>query len=138
MLAERWAEVGRWFRDNAEARATMASIVVGAMPYYSDLECIDLLGLTDATVAREGKIYSEGAVGHQRYHTDYVLSRRPTYIVLNQSGLYDEVNTEIGLRHAYALWDILQDPRTRDSYDFRTVTMSNGKIILFLELTDQG
>ena len=70
MMAERWSEVGRWFHDNAAPHATMASIVVGAIPFYSDLDCIDLLGLTDATVSREGAIYPEGAVGHQRYDTD--------------------------------------------------------------------
>ena len=138
MMAERWSEVGRWFHDYAEPHATMASLVVGAIPYYSGLDCIDLLGLTDATVAREGPVYREGAVGHQRYHTDYVLSRRPTYIVFNQSGLYDEPSSEIGLQHAYALWDILQDPRTTDSYDLRTVRMNNGKVVQFLELIDQG
>lgn len=137
-MAERWSEVGRWFHDNAAPDATMASIVVGAIPYYSGLDCIDLLGLTDATVSREGAVYAEGAVGHQRYHTDYVLSRQPTYIIFNQSGLYDEPSHEIGLRHAYALWDILQDPRTSMLYDLRTVTTGDANVILFLELMDQG
>jgi len=138
MMAERWSEVGRWFHANAAPESTMASIVVGAIPYYSGLDCIDLLGLTDATVSREGAVYREGAVGHQRYHTDSVLARRPTYIVFNQSGLYDEPNPKIGLRHAFALWDILQDPRTSNLYDLRTVTMANGKVVLYLELIDQG
>jgi hypothetical protein len=138
MMAERWSEVGRWFHANVPPDSTMASIVVGAIPYYSGLVCIDLLGLTDATVSREGAVYREGAVGHQRYHTDSVLARRPTYIVFNQSGLYDEPSSTIGLRHAYALWDILQDPRTPRLYDLRTVTMANGKVVLYLELIDRG
>jgi hypothetical protein len=138
LMAKRWSEVGRWFHANAAPDSTMASIVVGAIPYYSGLVCIDLLGLTDATVSREGAVYREGAVGHQRYHTDSVLARRPTYIVFNQSGLYDEPSSKIGLRHAYALWDILQDPRTSSLYDLRTVTMTNGKVVLYLELIDQS
>jgi hypothetical protein len=138
MMAERWSEVGRWFRENAATDSTMASIVVGAIPYHSKLECIDLLGLTDATVAREGRVSPDAAVGHQRFHTDYVLSRRPTYIVFNQSGLYDHPSPEVGLKHAFALWDIIQDPRTPEIYDLRTVTMANGKVVLFLELIERG
>ena len=137
-MAERWSEVGLWFHDNTAPEATMASIVVGAIPCYSGLECIDLLGLTDTTISRDGSVYPEGAVGHQRYHTDYVLSRQPTYIVFNQSGLYDEPSSRIGLRHAYALWDIIQDPRASTLYNLRTVTMTNARVILFLELIDQG
>ncbi len=134
VMAERWSEVGIWFHDNAMPEATMASIVVGAIPYFSGLECIDLLGLTDATISRAGAVYREGAIGHQRYYTDYVLSRRPTYIIFNQSGLYDEPSSEIGLSHAFALWDILQDSRTSELYELRNMTMANGKVITFLEL----
>jgi len=133
-----WAEVGRWLRKNADNDYTIASTVVGAIPYYSKLRTIDMLGLTDREVATKGKVLPEAETGHQKYNTDYVLSRRPDYIIYNSSGQYLEPiyrdPHKITTRYAYALYNLALDERTSTLYQYEAIRMENGRIIEFLRL----
>jgi arabinofuranosyltransferase len=77
-----WADTGRFLRAHARAGDSMADAAAGAAPYYSGLPNLDLLGLNDAEVARHG-LRLGSRPGHQRLaRLDYVLSRRPTYLML--------------------------------------------------------
>jgi len=82
-----WADAGRFLREHAHPEDTMASPAAGAMPYFSELPNIDLFGLTDAEVAKHG--HPNGSrPGHQRFATlEYVLRRRPTFIMLDECAL---------------------------------------------------
>jgi arabinofuranosyltransferase len=137
-LARSWAQVGQWFRDNAPSDATMASAVVGAIPYYSGLTTYDLLGLTDSEVARHGDVYPQGRIGHQKYHTDYILARKPLYIVYHASGLYDRPlwrrSQDIDRVYSYALYDLANDERTKELYEYQAVRMDSGAYVEFLKL----
>lgn len=137
VLAERWSDVGRWLGLNVPRGSSLASIVIGAIPYYSRLKTYDLLGLADITVATKGKIAREAVVGHQKYDTDYILSVRPDYVVFNSSGIYNRPLREIGKTHAYALYDLANDPRTALLYRYRAVRMENGRFIEMLELKER-
>jgi len=85
---ETWREIGRWFRDHAAGDSSIALVPAGAVPFYSRLETIDLLGLSDRTIARR-PVANPGAApaGHERSDADYVLARRPTYILLGTYSL---------------------------------------------------
>ena len=65
----------------------MATAAAGATPYYAELPNLDLLGLADAEVAKHGHL--KGArPGHQRVATlEYVLRRRPTFLMLHECAL---------------------------------------------------
>ena len=64
-----WGRLGRALRrDLGDADVTIACTGVGAIPYYSRLKTVDLLGLNDSDVARHG----------WRAHPDY---RRPGHQV---------------------------------------------------------
>lgn len=113
-----WREMGWWLADHAQPGESMAAMGAGAIPYYSDRETIDLLGLNDRHIARldvEG--LGTGVAGHEKRDPDYVLNeRRPTYIpgiwteyfggsqALKNTGLYtrQEVVTRYGRR--IVLW----------------------------------
>ncbi len=133
-LARRWSDVGRWLQRNVPADSTIASSVVGAIPYYSGLTTYDLLGLTDRTVATEGKTHAVAVVGHQRYHTDYILEKRPDYIVVSSSGLFDRPKRPLPPKYAYAMIDLIRDPRTRELYRYRSVRLPNGRYVDLYEL----
>ncbi|HET9233846.1 MAG TPA: hypothetical protein VFP10_06885, partial [Candidatus Eisenbacteria bacterium] len=63
--------LGHWLRENVPDRSTwVASTDCGVLPYYSKLKWIDLAGLNDAYLARNG-----GEAG-------YVFDRRPELIIL--------------------------------------------------------
>jgi len=136
-LANAWVEVGSWLKVNVLPDSTLASMVVGAIPYYSGLPTYDILGLTDREVATKGKVYLDGAIGHQKYDTDYILARRPNYIVYGTSGVYTEP-VDRGLQsvdpfYYYGLRDLVNDPRTLSEYDFKVIKLDDGRYIELLQ-----
>jgi hypothetical protein len=137
-IAREWADVGVWFRDHAPPDATLALEVVGAIPYESRLRTLDMMGLTDRFVATHGRIHPEAAIGHQKYATDYILSRRPDYIVFRTAGWYDEPVARdaypISMEYDYALFDLTRDPRLKLWYAYGSARMDNGRWVEFLHL----
>jgi arabinofuranosyltransferase len=138
-LARAWADVGRWLARNAPGDATLASPVVGAIPYFSGLTTYDMLGLTDHVVATRGRRHLAAAIGHQAYDTSYILKRRPTYIVYLSSGRYRRPDfggepERIDKFWAFAYYDLATDPRTKRLYDYAAVRMDDGRYIEMLKL----
>jgi len=141
-LARSWSQVGQWFRRNVPHNARIASLAVGAIPYYAELATYDLLGLTDREVATRGQTYLGGRIGHQKYNTNYILAQRPDYIVYHTSGRFTEPRwqrgEDIDKEYSYALYDLVNDDRTGELYEYRAVKMANGKWIEFLQLKESS
>ncbi len=70
-------KVGLWLRSQPPKGALIAVNHAGAVPYYSDLPAIDMAGLSDKHIARVP------GLRHYKWDPDYVLKRKPVYIVLN-------------------------------------------------------
>jgi len=71
--------LGAWFDEDADV--TIALTAAGAVPYASGLDAIDMLGLTDAWVAKNGVNLGDRP-GHQRIATlEYLVSRQVNLIV---------------------------------------------------------
>ena len=83
MLVEgHWIPIGMWLRGYARADESIAVGMAGAIPYYSGLYTIDMLGITDPHIAHvKMDDMGEGVAGHEKHDMDYVLARRPTYII---------------------------------------------------------
>lgn len=103
-----WDEATRrmalWHSEKLRGRRPpprlVATIGVGALGYYSKLPMLDLVGITDATVARSAPARgSDGTLlpGHQRANVEYVLARRPDVIVVRRSGSPAPLPVEAGL-----------------------------------------
>ncbi len=74
--------IGKKLGEIAAPGESVAVGACGAIPYYSELETIDVLGLNDRHIARTpftGEITD--AFGHEKGDGAYVLSRRPTYMI---------------------------------------------------------
>jgi len=73
-------------RNDAKTRSllqpSMAVYYAGVAPYFcEDFDAVDLLGKSDATIARE-KPHLPGRVGHNKYDYEYSLKTfKPTYIL---------------------------------------------------------
>jgi arabinofuranosyltransferase len=81
-LARRRARV---LRRRGEPPSLVATGAIGAFGYYARVPVLDLLGLVDPEVARSRPDPGGPGVplpGHQRANPDYVLSRRPDYILV--------------------------------------------------------
>jgi len=68
----------------ADPRGSVAVAAAGALPYYSGLRGVDILGKSDRTIARMKKTYVPGRTvvpGHNKFDLDYSLKRlRPDVI----------------------------------------------------------
>jgi hypothetical protein len=82
-------QVGAWLSERLAPSDWIAVNTAGSLPYVSRLRTIDMLGLTDAQIARRPiYIISEGWAGHRRGWGEYVLQRRPRAIFwYNSAGL---------------------------------------------------
>ncbi|MDP6977780.1 MAG: hypothetical protein QF570_04145 [Myxococcota bacterium] len=77
--------LGGWLRESQPRDALLAIADAGAVPFFSELETVDLWGLNDATIAR-----LPGEYGERPGMVDYVMQRDPDLIVLwNQRPFLD-------------------------------------------------
>lgn len=97
-LAKQWQAEARLIRNAATGGRRLAAVgahrgapplvatgMIGAFGYYSRLPIVDFLGLVDRVIAHDRRPPPPGALllpGHQRSNPDYVLARKPDYILL--------------------------------------------------------
>lgn len=61
---------------------SVATSLIGRLPYYSGLYTYDVFGLIDPHIAHQAKdLNSLGASGHEKTDIDYILNQKPTFIV---------------------------------------------------------
>jgi len=133
--------VTRWYRNSQNAMQTLtqghialgkhlaeseppgASIAIqdaGAVPYYSGLVTIDIVGLNDAHIAHlEGDLY-------QKTDVAYVLDRQPTAIILVST-------TDPAKKFTAAKWvdsAFYDDPRFQSTYTHTETFMADGSYYL--------
>lgn len=82
------ATIGNTLRDAfADEDPLVAVDAAGAIPFYSGLRSIDMLGLNDAHIARHhDEEFGHGVQGHELGDGAYVLSREPDVIVAGVLG----------------------------------------------------
>ncbi|MGD8608430.1 MAG: hypothetical protein PVH21_14130 [Myxococcales bacterium] len=82
------ATVGNTLREAFEDRDPLVAVdAAGAIPFYSGLRSLDMLGLNDAHIARHHDAsFGHGVQGHELGDGDYVLSAKPDIIVAGVLG----------------------------------------------------
>ncbi|MBA4407286.1 hypothetical protein C0389_08435 [bacterium] len=87
-LVEKMRASGKWLSEKQseyDHKLVVAATTIGAVSFYSDAKVIDLLGLTDETIAhspRPLRIISGKHTGwkERNYNVEYVLSQKPDFI----------------------------------------------------------
>lgn len=135
-----WRAAGEWLAENASPDASVACVPIGAVGYYSRLHVYDMMGLTDPHIARKEIRLGKGRAGHEKHDGPYILSCRPTYLLLgNVQVLKMELdpsdpmfvkpsNPEIRARE-----DDIFIPELFEWYAKRVVRLPNGGYFHFLE-----
>jgi arabinofuranosyltransferase len=78
---DRWQRIGRWLKEHAAPDESIAVRPAGAIPYFSGLRALDMLGINDHDIARLPPRAGEN-VGHERQvEADYVVARGYTYLI---------------------------------------------------------
>jgi hypothetical protein len=118
----RMIEAGAWLRDNAPEGATLALNYVGAVPYHAGLPAIDMLGLTDRTIARTPIRGRFRFPGHARGNGGAVLDRRPDLILMN--GIWVGPEPLVTLSPQLETEEqIAADPRFSEQYELVNVRL---------------
>jgi len=110
----------------------IAANVVGILTYESDLRMVDMLGLTDAHIARApGK--KIGLPGHEAHDGHYVLEQKPDLIFFAYPYFYPKgAPLEKMMRPMYPPDDdLIADPRLSESYDFVRFHTDDGDLPVY-------
>jgi hypothetical protein len=87
-------EIGSWLGSNLPPGTVMSTYANGVLSYRAgtQLQVVDVLGLTDEHIAREGKRDEKaGPIGHIASDYDYVVNvRRPSVAVTTGNGYATE------------------------------------------------
>lgn len=78
----RWTAVGKWLNKNTKENQSIAAVPIGAIGYYSDRYVYDMLGLTNKYIAHKKVDLGKGWAGHEKHDGQYILSQKPTYLLL--------------------------------------------------------
>lgn len=134
--ARNWADVGRWLKTKYPPETKIAVVTAGAIPYYSDLPSIDIVGINDPIIAHTPVVDpSRRHVGHEKSNPDYVLSHQPVFIQLFpllffSSNPYPEEKLEELLTYP-AQKDLWNHPQFQQSYSYNTEKTQFGTISYF-------
>jgi len=125
-----WTAVGQWLNAHAPPGSSFAAVPIGAVAYYSGLRAIDMLGLTDAHIARRTMPeMGRGWAGHEKHDGPYVLGRRSTFLLLGNinvtpqpaEGGIQYLNQNVFEREQ----DLLRQPEFRAQYRLQTVSLDS-------------
>lgn len=102
-------ECANWMRENLPKGSTLAAEEAGVIPYITNFKFIDMFGLVDAHIAQmPGGVF-------EKIDNDYILNRKPDYILLHT---HIDNNGEIKREGFYiAGRDMLQRQKFWDNYE---------------------
>jgi len=123
--AQSWSTMGKHLRDRAPEGASLSTAAIGAIGYYSDLRVIDPHGLVNREIGRREKTLGLGYPGHEKFDVDYILSERPSYLLLLNLPLPAAVPEETAARMVWGEFNkaIVRDPRLRSDYRYEQVRL---------------
>ena len=139
----RWSGVGLWLRENAAEGESLAAVPIGAVSYYSGLIAYDMLGLTDRHIAHlDMPGMGLGWAGHEKHDGQYILGRRPTYLLLGNIDVTARPRDPRGRpfipyanRNIFAREkDIYEGSLLVERYRPRSVRLETGEYFNFYEL----
>jgi arabinofuranosyltransferase len=133
-----WAAIGSYLRAHFP-HATVATVPIGAIGYYSQLPIIDLVGLTEPAIARAGRsvpteLLTKLWIGHERHCTECVLARAPALIVTTMHRDHAWRGLADARAGFYADWLLLQEIKAgRAPYRVLDAEVMPGDHILMFE-----
>jgi hypothetical protein len=125
---ERWIAIGHELARRAPPDCRVAVAPVGAIGYYSRLEIVDTLGVTNTAIAAAEPDLSITMKGHQRYDAEWVLAREPDVVVLGNG-----VMPAGERRLLVSAWErtLFEHPRFRTEYEARSIEISGSYPLLY-------
>lgn len=127
LWARRWTEIGKSLAQRFPPGTRIALCPVGALPFYSGLPTIDMLGLNEPHIARREPDRSYFYPGHQRHDGRYVLSLRPDLIMLANGPVFPGPEYPFPWREVRVYErDVVLDPRFPADYRLIHLPLESG------------
>lgn len=124
-----WSALGVWLNNHLEPGQAVALNPVGAVGFYCRRPVIDMLGITDATVAAVDVPMGSGSAGHEKADAAYVLMRRPAYIFV---GVNHPMPARWVRPHLEPVYEsdrqLLADPSLLERYEPTVVDVGEARI----------
>ena len=118
--------LGRWLARTAAPTDTVATTASGAIPYFSGLPAIDVLGLNDPLVRhRPPRHRGAWAPGHHRYDIEHLLDQAPQWIVWD----FGVTVNQLRMRKVRT-----QPPEDASRLDYRRELFAHGKFTALYEV----
>jgi hypothetical protein len=111
--------IGRWMHESLPPDTRIAMTRAGAIPFYSGLPALDMLGLNDTHIAHADIQLGHGWTGHEKYDIDYVLEQQPDVIVMGTLSPAPLTTAEQYAQTSFpfpAQQGLVADPRTFQDY----------------------
>jgi len=122
--------IGKRLRTIARPGDTLAVGACGAIPYYSEMPTIDVLGLNDKHIARtavEGPL--SDAFGHEKGDGAYVLAQNPAYMIPLPVITARPNRSPAGFEKSFN--QIFRMPEFQRDYEFQAVEVGEGRFMNF-------
>jgi arabinofuranosyltransferase len=100
-------EVATWLNNHVAKGSLLALGEAGVVPYYTHLAALDFFGIVDTHIA-----HLRG-IRHHKFDVDYVLHRKPDYVLMLALPHGKDGKPESPFTYAQQLW---QDPRFGEQY----------------------
>ncbi|RME57190.1 hypothetical protein D6779_09170, partial [Candidatus Parcubacteria bacterium] len=133
------AYVGQQLHKRIPREAWITCASCGKIPYFAGNPAIDLLGLTDRVIAHLPAHTEVRMKGHQKFSADYVLSRRPDYILIYDimDRPYRDARTTPFTPDLFPWYlDILKHPRLKRDYALTSIPLDNGQFLICFKRRD--
>lgn len=118
--------------SNLKPGSSIALVAVGAIGYYSDFTIYDMVGKVDEHIAHEPfdeKYIESWRPGHDKGDGEYILEKKPDYILLYSILSRDpvEVITEDSFDYQYkSVVEIWNSSEFHEDYEFKPIQMDSG------------
>lgn len=94
----------------------------GAIGYYTDMTIVDILGLTEVHIAREGHIVASQP-GHMKTDGAYVLAKEPDLLLLGNIQIHRNRRGVEEMRHKIQESEIIMQPCFLRDYEFVNIPL---------------
>lgn len=120
-----FARVGQRLHEILPGDTRIACGSTGAIGFYTGMPVIDILGLTEPQIARNGKIVSRQP-GHMKTDGRHVLSREPDLLLLGNIQIHRGKRGPGKMPIKPQERDIIEQPGFHRDHEFANIPLENG------------
>lgn len=120
-----FASLGRHLHKILPPQTRVGCGSTGAIGYYTDMPIVDILGLTEAHIARHGRIVASQP-GHMKTDGTYVLGRKPDLLLLGNIQIHRGRRGRDKMKHKVQESEIIMQPDFLKNYEFVNIPLEGG------------